>query len=179
MFSYLAPLDHCITLIDKYIPAEYLSPPDGSFCAVYANIAAHLAQAYLCVDRSEEAKTYFYATIEFEMISQGNDWPSTETSLKLLQGLAAACHKSGDLEKAVELLDSALILAEKLYGGIDWRTAAISSRLKAVSERREVMLGHHKSVVIAATGTKLSDEAQQTARTQENAPSVGEDGQRR
>src|SRR5579871_6835390 len=85
--SYLAPLDRCVSLINKHIPSEDLSPPDGLFCAEFADIAAHLGQAYLSIQRSEEAVTYFTISIDFERIRQGPDWPNTETSLKLLQGL--------------------------------------------------------------------------------------------
>lgn len=46
--SYLAPLDRCMSLIGKYIPPEDLDPPDGPFCAEYAEIASRLALAYLC-----------------------------------------------------------------------------------------------------------------------------------
>ena len=118
----------------------------------------------------EEAKTNFHTAIEFERISQGDSWPSTETSLTLLRGLAAACQKSGGLEDAAELLKSALALSEKLYDEWDPKTAAISSHLKAVSERRETMLLHHKSAVVATADSKLLEEIQQTARTPENAP---------
>jgi hypothetical protein len=142
-----------------------LSPPEGQFCAAYANIAGHLAQAYLCQGRAEEAKTCFYTAIEFETIRQGSEWPGTETSLKLLYGLAVAYQKSGDLENAAEVLGSALSLSEKLFGEMDARTAAISSRLKAISGRREVMLEHHKAVVVGATGSKT----QQAIQAQEHA----------
>lgn len=146
-----------------------MRPPSGRFCAAYAGIAAHLAQAYLCEGRSEEAKAQFHTAIEFEITSQGEKWPSTETSLRLLQGLAVACQKSGHLEEAAETLHSALALSEELYDEMDWRTAAIASHLKAVSERREVVLEHHKSAVIATTDSKRYDESQGTARTQKNA----------
>src|SRR5947207_426902 len=147
--SYLAPLDRCISLIIRYIPPEGLDPPDGSFCAEYAEIASKLALAYLCEGRSKEAITYFQVAIEFERMIQGDSWPSTETSLTLLQDFGAACHKSGDLEKAAELLDSALSLSEKLYGSGDLRTTTIREHLEMVSERREVMLEHHNTSVNA------------------------------
>ncbi|KAK5010378.1 hypothetical protein LTR28_010247 [Elasticomyces elasticus] len=168
--SYLAPLDRCKSLLDKHIPTEALSPPGGRFCVAYAEIAAHLAQAYLYEGRLEEAKKGFRAAIESERISQGDSWPSTETSLTLLRGHAAACQKSGDLEVAEELLKSALTLSEKLYDKWDPRTAAISSHLKAVSERRETMLQHHKSAVVSTVDSKLLKEIRHTARTPENAP---------
>ena len=106
--------------------------------------------------------------IDFERISQGDDWPSTETSLKLLQGLASACHKSRDLEKAADSLDSALTLSQRIYGQEDWRTAAISSRLKKVSERREVILEHHKAVVVAATDRNLPRKSLRRTELQED-----------
>lgn len=170
MRSYLAPLNRCKSLIDKHVSAEVLSPPGGRFCVAYAEIAAHLAQAYLCEGWLEEAKESFHTAIEFEMISQGYSWPSTEISLILLLGLARACQKSGDLEDAAELLKSALALSEKLYDEWDLRTAAILSHLKTVSDKRETMLQHHKSAVVAAADSKILEEIRQTVRTPDNAP---------
>ncbi|KAK4995749.1 hypothetical protein LTR66_004489 [Elasticomyces elasticus] len=168
--SYLAPLDRCKSLIDKHISPVALSPPGGRFCVAYAEIAARLAQAYLYEGRLEEAKTCFHTAIESEMISQGDLWPSTETSFSLLRGLATACQKLGGLEDAEELRKSALTLSEKLYNRWDPRTAAISSHLSAVSQRRETMLQRHKSAPVATTGLKLPKEIRQTARTPDNAP---------
>jgi hypothetical protein len=158
-----------MSLINKYIPPEDFDPPDGSFCAEYAEIVSRLALAYLCEGRSKEATTYFQVVVEFERITQGDSWTSTEASLKLLQDFGAACHKSGDLEKAAELLDSTLSLSEKLYGSGDLRTATIRDYFEKVSERREVMLEHHKSIVIAGSGPKLSREPQERAPTQGSA----------
>ncbi|KAK4992602.1 hypothetical protein LTR50_000935 [Elasticomyces elasticus] len=168
--SYLAPLDRCKSLIDKHISPVALSPPGGRFCVACAEIAARLAQAYLYEGRLEEAKTCFHTAIESEMISQGDLWPSTETSFSLLRGLATACQKLGGLEDAEELRKSALTLSEKLYNRWDPRTAAISSHLSAVSQRRETMLQRHKSAPVATTGLKLPKEIRQTARTPDNAP---------
>ncbi|KAI9793032.1 MAG: hypothetical protein M1816_000930 [Peltula sp. TS41687] len=75
--AYLAPLDRCIALIQKHIPADDLTLPNGRFCSVYAKVAAQLAQAYLCESRPEDAKRHFHTAIEFETIKQGVEWPST------------------------------------------------------------------------------------------------------
>jgi ankyrin repeat protein len=139
-------------------------------------IASHAARAYLSVGLTEEAKKYFYVSIEFETIREGEEgveWPSSETSLNLLYGLAGACQKSGDLEKALEALKSALPLSERLFGEMSEKTVAIVSRLKDISERQEVMQRHHKSVI---TASKASSRDFNFTKSVQSSPGPQEEG---
>ncbi|KAH8803419.1 hypothetical protein F5884DRAFT_507343 [Xylogone sp. PMI_703] len=149
MRHYLAPLSRCLSLIKSHIPKEDLVP-QGRFCTAYANITQTVALIYLGAGMIEEANKYFYASVEFQASKEGINWPSCETSLDLLYGLAVTCHRSGDMEKSLEALQSALSLSEKLLGDTDEKTLSIVSLIKNISERQEVMLAHHKSVVLAS-----------------------------
>src|SRR6266536_1890005 len=186
MRAYLAPLDRCISLVQKHIPEEEITPPNGRFCQDFTTITAQLAQVYLLEGRLEEARVQFSKAIEYETIRQGDEWPKTERALDLLCELAVVLHRLGDLEGSAELYSSAIPLSEKLFGHVDERTVAISSQFKSLSDRREVMLAHHKSAVIGATDCKLLENAQraqagtnvQESVTAEAGPSnelVGED----
>ncbi|GAB1319629.1 putative ankyrin-repeat protein [Madurella fahalii] len=74
-------------------------------------------------------------------------------ALNLLCGLSQACLKSGDLNEAIEALESALRLSTQLHGNRSNITLDIVSRLKAASENMERMQQHHKAVAIASTTT--------------------------
>ena len=162
MRTYLAPLDRCISLIQKHIPKEEITPPNGRYCQDFTTITAQLAQVYLLEGRFEEARVQFSTAIEYEAIEQADEWPKTERALDLLCGLAVVLHRLGDLESSAELYSSAIPLSEKLFGHVDERTVAISNRFKSVSDRREVMLAHHKFALIGATDRKLSENAGNT-----------------
>jgi hypothetical protein len=130
------------------------------FCQDFTTITAQLAQVYLLDGRFEEARIQFSTAIEYETIRQGDEWPKTRGALDILCGLAVVLHKLGDLESSAELYSTAIPLSEKLFGHFDERTVAISRQLRSLSERREVMLTHHKSAVIGATDRKLLENAQ-------------------
>jgi tetratricopeptide (TPR) repeat protein len=167
---YLAPIDHCITLIQNTVPDDDLTAPDGKFCSDYAEITSKVAHAYLYDGRFETATRYFNSAIEFDRIDQGDEWPSTERSLDLLGGLAVAYQKSGDLQNAAEIATTALEFSEKICDERDLRSTSLSSLLKNINERREIMLQHHKSMVIAAVDTKISLDAEHVASGQRSIP---------
>lgn len=169
--GYLAPLENCISLVRRYILQNHIN--SRQYVEAYIAITRHAAAAYLNVGLAEDATKYFHESIEYDTMKAGTEgiqWPASEVSLSLLAGLARAYQKTSDLEKAVETLQTALSLSERLFGSIDETTVAIASRLKEISERREVELRHHKSVVIASTDTetswKATGRAQQSSRLQ-------------
>ena len=159
MRAYLGPLDRCISLVQKHIPEDDITPPDGRVCQDVATITAQLTQVYLLEGRFEDARVQFGTAIEYETIRQGDEWPKTKRALDLLCGLAVVLYKLGDLESSAELYSTTIPLSEKLFGHVDERNVAISSQFKSLSERREVMLAHHKSAVIGATDRKLLENA--------------------
>jgi len=159
MRAYLGPLDRCISFIPKYIPEEAITSPNGRFCQDITTITTQLAQVYFLEGRFE-ARVQFVTAIEYERIQQGDEWPKDKRALDLLCGLAVVLHKLGDLEGSAELYGTVVPLSEKVFGHFDETTVAISGQFKALSERREVMLVHHKSAVIGATGSKSLENAQ-------------------
>ena len=74
-------------------------------------------------------------------------------ALGLLCGLSRACQKLGDLGQAVEALKSALPPSMRPHGSESSITLTLVSRLKATSERQEILLQHHKAVVAASAAT--------------------------
>ena len=157
--NYLAPLENCISLVRGYLLPDLLDSQQRRFLETYTIIAIQVARAYLSVSLTEEAMKYFHEAIELETIRATEEdiqWPNSEMSLCILSGLARAYQKMSNLEKALETLNAALSLSERLYGSIDETTVAIVSRLKEVSERQEVMQRHHKSAVVASTDARIS-----------------------
>jgi ankyrin repeat protein len=171
-YNYLAPLEHCISLVRRHVLPDHMDPRQGQFLEAYMIIISHVAWAYLSVGLTEEAKKCFNESIELEIIKaseQGIQWPNSEISLSLLSGLARAYQKAGDMDKALETLNTALSLSEKLYGLFNETSVAIVSRLKEVSEKLEVMQRHQKSAVIASTDASMYRKA--TEGTQQSSGS--------
>ncbi|KAK4031683.1 acyl transferase/acyl hydrolase/lysophospholipase [Parachaetomium inaequale] len=150
----LAPFLRVLSIIAGHVSRMDLDPHTGRFRALYATVLRRAAWAYLAQGLAEDAKDCFRFSIGFETVrvsKAGLEWPDGETALGLLCGFSRACQKSGDLSQAVEALELALPLAERLHGDDSDITLTIVSRLKAASERREVMQQHHKAVVVAST----------------------------
>ncbi|KXX73089.1 Ankyrin repeat domain-containing protein 50 [Madurella mycetomatis] len=154
--KYIAPFMHSLCLVQDYISSRDLDLHTGRFRAPYAIVLHQAAWAYLAQGLAENAKDYFRSSIEFETVrlsQAGLEWPEGEAALSLLCGFSRACQKSGDLSQAIEALESALPFSERLYGSESNITLAIVSRLKAASERQEIMQQHHKAVVVASAAT--------------------------
>ncbi|KAK4454854.1 hypothetical protein QBC34DRAFT_103225 [Podospora aff. communis PSN243] len=110
-----------------------------------------VAFIYLYSDRLSQSMKLFRACVEDRIAAEGESWPSSEASLEILLGLASCFHRSGNVKEAVEVLNTSLALAERLFDTFDDRTAYISSKLKRLNERQKVNIAHHKAVVIAST----------------------------
>ncbi|RYP90787.1 hypothetical protein DL770_003120 [Monosporascus sp. CRB-9-2] len=154
--SYLAPFKYCFSLISDHISRSDLDPYKGRMRDPYVIILHQAAWAFLAEGLAEKARDCFQNAITLETIrlsQAGVEWPSGMTALTLLDGLSRACHRSGDLNAAIEALESALLLSGRLNGNDSDITLAIVSRLKATSERQETMQQHHKAVVVASTAT--------------------------
>ncbi|KAK4161596.1 hypothetical protein QBC43DRAFT_243126 [Cladorrhinum sp. PSN259] len=154
--KYLAPFMHCLSMITGHVSRSDLDPYTGRFRAPYATVLHRAAWAHLAQGLAENAKDCFHSSIGFDtvMVSQaGLEWPEGEAALSLLCGFSRACQKSGDLSQAVEALESALPLSERLYGSESNITLSIVSRIKAASERQEIMQQHHKAAVVASAAT--------------------------
>ena len=117
----------------------------------YARIAGKLARVYLHDRKPKDAKTYFSIAIDFERTKEGDNWPGDEYSLLLLEGLAMTYHKLRDLENASDAFEAAVSLSGKLFGNTHRRSISLSNLQKAVLERSERMLEHHKSTLVAST----------------------------
>lgn len=91
------------------------------------------------------------------MILQGNLWPNSLQALELLTGLSYACRKSGDLEEALGLLEAANPLSKRILGADDEQTISINNELRTLRERIELYLEHHKAIVVASTGAKITE----------------------
>jgi len=111
-----------------------------------------MAYIYLYGGQLNKAREIFLVGIEEAIAAEGDAWPSTESALELLLGLASCDQRSGDEKGATDNLKTSLQLAERLFDNFDNRTAEINTRLKSINERRKFNLDHHKSVVVASTG---------------------------
>ena len=169
--NYLAPLENCISLVQRYVLPDHLDLQRGRFSEAYVIIASHAGWAYLSYGLTREAIGYFHKSIELEMARASEEdvqWPDSEVSLSVLSGLARAYQKAGDLEKALEALNTALNLSEKLNDSTNETTVAIVSRIKEISERQGIAQRHHKSVVVASTSSKAGEAVQQSSTSQAN-----------
>jgi tetratricopeptide (TPR) repeat protein len=172
--NYLAPLENCISLVRRHIPPNQLDHVQERYLEAYIVIVSHVAQAYLSAGLTEEAEKHFNESIELEIIimgEQGIQWPNSESSLRLLSGLARAYQKLNDMEKALETLKTALSLSERLYGSINEASVVIASRLREASGRLEIAQRHHKSVVVASTDARTyrkATEGQQSSGSQDD-----------
>lgn len=171
--NYLAPLENCISLVRRHLYPEGQEVRQWRFLEAYTTIASYAAQAYLSINLTKEAVQYFEESIKFDIIrlgKEGIEWPNSEVSLILLSGLARAYQKTSNLKKALETLNTALSLSQKIYGSFNETTVAITSRLKELSERQEITQRHHESVVVASTGPrphcKATEGAQQSSGSQ-------------
>ncbi|EAQ86438.1 hypothetical protein CHGG_07691 [Chaetomium globosum CBS 148.51] len=113
--------------------------------------------------RLKPAKTDFQRAVEYLKLQQGHSWPSGKVALYLLYGLATTHHREQDTEKAMAALEKVLGLALNIFEKDDPRVAEIHARAKAVAERANSNLRHHKAVLLARTagdGQKLRRELQ-------------------
>ncbi|KAM0809220.1 putative Ankyrin repeat domain-containing protein 50 [Seiridium cardinale] len=154
--KYLAPFKNCLALVKEHVPLSHLDPDTGRMRSPYDFILHQAAWASLAEGNTKKAKDYFQAAITFETIKlsqAGADWPVGQTALTLLCGLSRATHKSDDLTMAIEALQSALPLSQKLHGDTSDITLAIVSRLKRISEKQEISQQHHEAAVVALSST--------------------------
>ena len=155
--KYLAPFTRLFSVIPAHISRRDLDPHTGCFRALYTAVLHQAGWARLAQGLAEKAKDCFHSSIGFETVrvsQAGLEWPDGETALSLLFGFSRACQKLGDLNQAVEALESALPLSERLHGSESDITLSIVSHLKAASERQEIMQQHHKAVVVASTAAR-------------------------
>ena len=115
-----------------------------------------LALANLQLGRLSDANTHFQQAAECLRLQQGDAWPSGESALRLLYGLAVTYHKERDTDRAAETLKSVLELALRTFDEFDNRTIEINARFKAVADLAELNIRHHKAVLLAsAAGNSL------------------------
>ncbi|KAL9094216.1 MAG: hypothetical protein Q9165_003356 [Trypethelium subeluteriae] len=163
MRIYVAPLDRCFSLLQRFTASDdnLLSteeiPQDLSFPA------ARMAEVYAVDGQLEKAKTLFTQLVDTERMIDGDAWPSNEQALYLLFKLANVFYRSGELEYSEELYSSALALSTRLFGNDDETTALLYSSLESVKKRREIMIRHHKTVLIGSTDIKRQVGAQSSS----------------
>ncbi|RYP72974.1 hypothetical protein DL770_007854 [Monosporascus sp. CRB-9-2] len=157
VLKYMAPFKYSLSLLLSQLPQGLLDPQSGRLHDAYCTIIRQAAWAHLGFGDVDEAKYYFSQAIEFETValsSCGLQWPHGRVSLCLLWGLAHTYQRSGDLDSAVDSLQSALRLCESLYPDDGEEAVAIVSRLKDVFEKRENLRRHHKNVILASSSTE-------------------------
>src|ERR1700761_9110700 len=147
--TFLPLLSRSRELMERLVLFESMT---GTQREVWTRLCLDLAYIQLSSGRYDDSIKLFSVCIEWERTKEGESWPSTEIALRLLFGLAVSHQRSGDLSNAAEVLETTMKLAELLFDNFDDRTAEISSRLRAVADRYETNLQHHKSVVVASTG---------------------------
>lgn len=151
--AFLAPLRYCVALVRNKIAADEILPPLGSYCRQYAELVAELAQVNLSCGLLSEAERDFTDAIEYQRANSEAEWPNSQADLMLLKGLAVVRFRSADLDSCIEILKSALGLAESLYETFDPEPVVIVSYLKEAFETRERMQQDLKSVVLAGSDT--------------------------
>ncbi|RYP48008.1 hypothetical protein DL769_011253 [Monosporascus sp. CRB-8-3] len=157
VLKYMAPFKYSLSLLLSQLPQGLLEPQSGRLHDAYCTIIRQAAWAHLGFGDVDEAKYYFSQAIEFETVALSNcglQWPHGRVSLCLLWGLAHTYQRSGDLDSAVDSLESALRLCESLYPDDGEEAVAIVSRLKDVFEKRENLRRHHKNVILASSSTE-------------------------
>ncbi|KAI4760339.1 hypothetical protein E4T52_04091 [Aureobasidium sp. EXF-3400] len=151
--AFLAPLKRCVALVHRKVPANQTLPPFGRYCRQYAELVVKLAEINLSCGLLAEADRDFTVAIEYRRTTGVAEWPKSQVDLMLLEGLAVVRYRSADFDSCIEILETALRLAEDLYGQFDPEVAAITSYSKEVSEKLERMQQHHKRVVLAGSST--------------------------
>ncbi|KAH0030808.1 hypothetical protein KCU78_g2959, partial [Aureobasidium melanogenum] len=151
--AFLAPLKRCVALVHRKVPANQTLPPFGRYCRQYAELVVKLAEINLSCGLLAEADRDFTVAIEYRRTTGVAEWPTSQVDLMLLEGLAVVRYRSADFDSCIEILETALRLAENLYGQFDPEVAAITSYSKEVSEKLERMQQHHKRVVLAGSST--------------------------
>ncbi|RYO97915.1 hypothetical protein DL764_007239 [Monosporascus ibericus] len=184
--KYMAPFKYSLSLLLSQVPQGLFDPQSGRLHDAYCTIIRQAAWAHLGFGNVDEARYYFSQAIEFETVALSNrglQWPHGRVPLLLLWGLAHAYQRSGDLDGAVDSLQSALRLCESLYPDDAEEAVAIDSRLKGVFERRDILRRHHKNVILAACSTesgasqsKVTEEPAETQLRELSATFVDEEG---
>ncbi|KAG9759988.1 hypothetical protein KCU73_g3113, partial [Aureobasidium melanogenum] len=151
--TFLAPLRQCVALVRRKVPADEILPPHGRYCRQYAELVADLSWVDLSCGLLAEGERDFTDAIEYRRAKAEAEWPNSQADLMLLEGLAVIRFRSGDFDSCIDVLKSALALAETLYQPFDPEPVAIVSYLKEVSETRERLQQDHKSVVLAGSST--------------------------
>lgn len=160
---HLASLNRCASLVQRHLSPADLAVPDGRYASFEIDLKSSFAFANLFVSRLKPAKTDFQRAVEYLKLQQGHSWPSGKVALYLLYGLATTHHREQDTEKAMATLEKVLGLALNIFEKDDPRVAEIHARAKAVAERANSNLRHHKAVLLARTagdGQKLRRELQ-------------------
>ncbi|KAF9878483.1 hypothetical protein CkaCkLH20_03975 [Colletotrichum karsti] len=155
--TYLTPLRHQLSLIKEHLSDQDLNPHDGQFRTPNAIILRQSAWADLSEGLADRSKDLFRKAITYEAIRDsqaGFKWPNDEMALDILCGFSRACHTSGDLNQAIESMESAVRLSERFYGNESEVTLHLVSRLRYICERREIMQQHHKAALLASTTTR-------------------------
>ncbi|KAH0367140.1 hypothetical protein KCU65_g4796, partial [Aureobasidium melanogenum] len=150
---FLAPLRQCVALLRNSIPADEILPPHGKYCRQYAELVVDLSQVDLSCGLLAEAERDFTDAIEYQRAKAKKEWPYSRADLMLLQGLAVVRSRLGDFDSCIEVLKTALDLAEILYEPFDPEPVAIVSYMKEVSETHERLQQDHKNVVLARSNT--------------------------
>ncbi|PWI64506.1 hypothetical protein PCL_09587 [Purpureocillium lilacinum] len=148
---HLAPLSRCASLLRTYTNPVELTALSDCYAPLRGDLESSLALANLQDGRLNAAKTHFQHAIERLQLQQGDTWPSGEAAICLLYGLAITYQRERDTAAAAEVLKSVLELALRTFDEFDDRIVEITARSKAVADRAELNLRHHKAALLAAT----------------------------
>ncbi|KAF6811199.1 hypothetical protein CSOJ01_05878 [Colletotrichum sojae] len=151
--DYVTPFKHAMSLISEHIETSDLDPYNGRFRVPYAFILRQAAGVHLVQGFLRESMKHFESTINYETIKAseaGLHWPRDEDSVQIMCEFSSACHKSGELDRAIEILEPVLPLSEKLLGHENETTMSIVTRLKELYMRRDTIQGHHKTALVGS-----------------------------
>lgn len=123
-----------------------------------------LGLLYLWSGRYGESKAKLETAVEFFRFEEAERWPESENAIARLGDYGLACYRVGELSAASEAVEAAFSAAGKNLGPSHARTRDLASLRALITEREEVMLSHHKGVVLMSTGSKrrLSDRNDET-----------------
>lgn len=154
--NYLTAFVQCLHLISDHVPESELDPHSGRFRASYAIILDRAAWAFLLQGLAQESKDHFQLAMAYAASASGGegDWPGEEEHLMLMYGFSRACSKAGDLDLALETLESALPQAHQHCGSQGEITLDIVSRIRDIRQRQKVMMRHHETARTAARQSK-------------------------
>lgn len=146
---FVAPFRHYFSLPQgDFIPQSRWSAQQGYLSHQYFSILALAARIALCLGKSEKALQCYFLAREYDVIrlsKQNLSWPRGQTSFQFLCGFAKAYQLSRDSQTTTDILDSTLVLCERLNGQESDETVAIATWKENTRMRHGTMQQHTRA----------------------------------